>query len=528
MSKDLQGSRPAAAESSPNVAESPAGVVYSHREILVIFSGVMLAMLLAALDQTIVSTALPRIVAQLGGVSHLSWIVTAYLLASTVVTPLYGKISDLYGRKKIFQFAIVLFLIGSALSGLSQNVYQLIAFRALQGLGGGGLFALSLAIIGDVVSPKERGRYQGYTGGVFALASVGGPLLGGFFTDTFSWRWIFYINLPVGIAALIVTSIVLKLPARRVQHSIDYFGAALVASGSSALLLLTVWGGNTYSWGSPQVLGLGVASVVLLSSFVAWQTKAKEPLLPLYLFRNKVFSASAAIAFLAGLALFGAVIFLPEYQQLVRGDSAIKSGLALVPLTLGIVVGSVGSGQIISRRGKYKIFPVVGMPILILGFVMLSRLTQHTPYWFMAVAMSVIGVGLGLSIQIVVIATQNAVEFKDMGTSTSAITFFRTLGGALGTSIFGSVLINRLGYNLHRLLPHAHGVGRSLSATSLSSASQLAALPPFVRNDVLLSFTRSVDAVFLWGVPFVALAFVVALVLPEVPLRSYVRPAPPE
>jgi EmrB/QacA subfamily drug resistance transporter len=519
MSQEKLEVDPVAAGDASPLLEDVQPRTYSHKEIMTIFSGLMLAMLLAALDQTIVSTALPRIVSQLGGVSHLSWIVTAYLLASTIVTPLYGKISDLYGRKRIFQFAIVLFLIGSALSGLSQNVYQLIAFRAIQGLGGGGLFALALAIIGDIVPPRERGRYQGYTGGVFAFASVGGPLIGGFLTDAISWRWIFYVNIPIGIAALVVTSAVLKLSTRRVEHSVDYLGAALVAGGSGGVLLVTVWGGSTYPWTSWQVISLAFVSVALLVLFVWRQAVAREPILPLRLFRNRSFSVSSLVAFLVGLALFGAVIFLPEYQQLVLGDSAIKSGLALTPLTLGIVVGSVGSGQLTTKTGKYKIFPILGMPILILGFVILAHLTLTTSYVVMAIAMAIVGLGLGLSIQIVVLATQNAVEFKDMGTATSAITFFRSLGGSLGTSIFGSILINRLVYNFHRYLPSTlHG--SKISPSSLAGASQLNGLSPVVRNGVLQSFVHSIDAVFLWAVPFAALALIAAIFLPELPLRS--------
>jgi EmrB/QacA subfamily drug resistance transporter len=492
-----------------------------HRQIVVVLSGLMLGMLLDALDQTIVATALPTIVGDLGGLNHLSWVVTAYLLTSTAVTPLWGKLSDLYGRRGTFQAAIAIFLVGSMLSGLSQNIGELIAFRAVQGLGGGGLIALAMATIGDVVAPRERGRYQGYFGAVFALASVCGPLLGGFFTDQFTWRWIFYINLPFGIAALVVTSVVLRIPFRRLERRIDYLGSVLLVGAVTWVVLATTWGGTTYPWGSVQIIGLAAAAVLFLALFVAWETRAAEPILPLRLFHSPTFVVGVAVTFLLGLALFGAVIYLPEYFQVVQGASAIRSGLQLIPLTLGIVIASVGSGQVISRTGRYKAFPIVGAALLAVGFWLLTHIQVHTSLVVLSLWTVVVGLGIGGIMQVVVLAIQNTFDQRDLGTATSATVFFRTLGGSFGTALFGAVLVNRLQLNLSVLLPSGRSSGAPVDVGSLQGApQQLRALPGPVVDALLEAFARSYQVVYRWAIPFAIATFLLALTLPEAPLRT--------
>jgi EmrB/QacA subfamily drug resistance transporter len=489
----------------------------SHSEILVVFSGLMTGMLLAALDQTIVATALPTMVGELGGLNHLSWVVTAYLLTSTASTPLYGKISDLYGRKILFQFAIVVFLTGSALAGLSQSMSQLIAFRAVQGLGAGGLIAMALAIIGDVVSPRERGRYQGYMGGVFAVASVAGPLIGGLFVDHFSWRWVFYVNIPVGLVALVVTSAVLNLPFVRRPHSIDYLGAVLLVAAVTATLLVTVWGGSEYAWTSSVIIVLSIAAVVFIVLFLLQERRATEPILPLRLFRNSIFSVASATGFIVGLAMFGAIVFLPVYLQVVNGISPTRSGLLLVPLMAGLLTSSITSGRAISRFGRYKIFPVVGTAIMTVGLFLFTFLDKETSPFLAAVFMVVLGAGIGLVMQVLVLAVQNGVEHRDLGTATSASTFFRSMGGAFGTAVFGAIFASRLSSELSGLIP----TGVDLRADAvLGSPQQILALPPDTYQLVISAFTRAIDSVFWWAIPFGVLAFVLTLALKEVPLRE--------
>ncbi|MGI8666450.1 MAG: MDR family MFS transporter [Jatrophihabitans sp.] len=429
-----------------NVSDAPAPAEFSHRQILVIMSGLMLGMFLASLDQTIVSTALPTIVGDFHRSDLLSWVITSYLLASTASTPLWGKAGDLYGRKRVFQLAIVVFLIGSVLCGAAQNMLELIAFRGVQGIGGGGLISLVFAIIGDVIPPRQRGRYQGYFGAVFGVSSVVGPLAGGFAVDNLSWRFIFYINLPLGILALLVTNRVLKLPVRTRQVRIDWWGALLLVLGVSSILLATQSGGTDYPWGSWQIVGLFVLGALLLVGFGVRESMAPEPILPLGLFRLQVFSISNLIAFVSGVSMFGALAFLPQYLQLVHGVSATESGLLLLPLLVGVLTMSIGSGRYISRTGNYRWFPLVGTTLVTTGLILLTRIGAHTSLVVVGCYILVFGAGLGLFMQVLTLVVQNAVPMSQLGVATSSVTFFRSMGGAIGASALGAVLTARLGY----------------------------------------------------------------------------------
>ncbi|HET9076475.1 MAG TPA: DHA2 family efflux MFS transporter permease subunit [Acidimicrobiales bacterium] len=512
-----------AAPSPPPAPSGPvvAGQDLDHRRVLIIIGALLLGMLLAALDQTIVATALPTIAGDLHGLSQLSWVVTAYILASTASTPLWGKLGDLYGRKLFFQAAIVIFLVGSVLSGISQSMIELIGFRALQGVGGGGLMIGAQAIVGDVVSPRDRGRYQGIFGAVFGVTSVIGPLLGGFFVQNLSWRWVFYINLPVGAVALVVTAIVLPNPPARVSHVIDYAGTLLLAGAATSFVLLTTLGGVTYPWSSAPIYLLGAGGVILLAAFVTVERRAAEPVLPLRLFSNRVFSATSAVGFVVGFAMFGAITYLPQYMQVVRGASPTGSGLQLLPLMAGLLLTSMSSGILISRWGRYKVFPVVGTAVMTLGMYLLSLMGVGTPAIDYTLYMFVLGVGIGGVMQVLVIAVQNVVEYKDLGVATSGATFFRSIGGSFGTAVFGAIFANQLTGNLHHYLAGLP-LPAGFSGTAGASPAALDRLPPAVHSGFIHAYASSLHTVFLWAVPISAVAFFLTLLLKEVPLRQAV------
>ncbi|WP_055489816.1 MFS transporter [Streptomyces sp. TP-A0356] len=494
-----------------------------HGSVLVSIGALLLGLLLAALDQTIVSTALPTIVSDLGGLEHLSWVVTAYLLASTAATPLWGKLGDQYGRKKLFQAAIVIFLVGSALCGMAQNMPQLIVFRALQGLGGGGLIVLSMAIVGDIVSPRERGRYQGLFGAVFGATSVLGPLLGGLFTQHLSWRWVFYVNLPVGAVALVVIATVLRIPKKAERHVIDYLGTLLIASVATCLVLIASLGGTTWSWGSPQIAALAVLAAVLLVAFVRVERRAAEPVLPLKLFRVRTFTLSAVISFIIGFAMFGAMTYLPTFLQIVQGITPTMSGVHMLPMVAGMLLSSTASGQIVSRTGRWKVFPIAGTAVTTIGLLLLHRLDEHSSTARMSGYFFVFGLGLGLVMQVLVLIVQNAVPYGDLGVATSGATFFRSIGASFGVAVFGTIFASRLGAKLTTALaglPLPPGV----TPDALKADPRgIAALPAAVRPAVLHAFASSITDVFLYAAPVALLGFVLAWFLREDRLRGSVR-----
>jgi EmrB/QacA subfamily drug resistance transporter len=507
------------AEAEAVAGEQPAPAFGRRRDVMVVLPGLLLALILAMLDQLVVSTALPRIVGDLGGLNHLSWVVTAYVLASTVTTPLYGKLGDLYGRKRLLVAAIVIFLAGSALSGLAHSMDQLIAFRALQGLGAGGLMVGAIATIGDLVSPRERGQYVGYMMAAMTIAMIAGPLVGGYITDTLSWRWIFYINMPIGAVALVYIFATLHLPKHKIQHAIDYLGAAALAVGATSIVLVTTWGGTQYAWGSTTIVSLIVVGVLAVAAFIWIENKAAEPILPMHVFRNRNFSLASGMSFLLGLSMFGAMTFLPLYQQTVQHASPTVSGLLLIPMMLGSTVTSLIAGRFTVQTGRYKILPIIGGAVMAVAMVLLSTIGASTSRWTTMGFFVVLGVGMGLMMQVTTLVAQNSVDPRDMGVASSSRAFFQQIGGSIGVSIFGVLFTRALISELHTELP-----GAAIKDSSLQglNPATVAHLPAQMQHALLGAISHGIETVFIWAVPASVAVFLLAWLIKEIPLRGRV------
>ncbi|WUH78857.1 MFS transporter [Streptomyces sp. NBC_00435] len=497
--------------------EADASEEVKPRSVRVVLMALMIAMLLAMLDNMIIGTAMPTIVGELGGLEHLSWVVTAYTLATAASTPIWGKIGDMYGRKGSFLTSIVIFLIGSALSGMAQDMGQLIGFRAIQGLGAGGLMVGVMAIIGDLIPPRERGKYQGMMAGVMALAMIGGPLVGGTITDHMGWRWSFYINLPLGIVALAMVSAVLHLPKKRAQGKIDYLGAALLTVAITSTVLVTTWGGTEYAWGSAEIIGLIVTGIVSIAGFIYAETKAAEPVMPLHIFRSRNFTLMSVIGFLVGFAMFGGVLYLPLFQQSVQGASATNSGLLLLPMLLSMMVISLVAGRVTTNSGKYKMFPIIGGALMVVGLFLLATMDTDTSRLMSGVYMAVLGAGLGFLMQITMLVAQNSVEMKDMGVASSSATLFRTLGGSFGVALMGSLFTSQVTSTMtDRLGPEA----AAKAGSAQLDAASLAKLPEVVRDAYQHAVAAGTHSAFLLGAGIAVLGFVAAWFVKEVPLRG--------
>jgi EmrB/QacA subfamily drug resistance transporter len=505
---------------TPELTAETAPASLSRAQKNVIFGTIVLGLLLSALDQTIVSTALPTIVGDLGGAGHVSWVVTAYMLAETISTVLAGKFGDLFGRKRIFQLSVIIFIVGSFFCGLANSMAVLIAMRAVQGIGGGGLTVTATALIGEVIPLRERGRYQGALGAVFGVATVVGPMLGGVFTEHLSWRWAFYVNVPIAIVVIAMAARTIPGRGGTSKPKIDYLGVLFVALGASGLTLATSWGGTEYPWGSPTIITLFAGSVVALAIFVLVERRASEPILPMRLFRSRVFSVSSLLSFIVGFAMLGSLTFLPSYLQYVSGASPTESGVRTLPMVVGLLITALISGQIVGTTGKYKPFPIAGTAVTGVGLFLLSRMDEFTPILVQEIFMFILGAGIGLVMQVLTIIVQNTADYRDLGAATSGVTFFRTLGSSFGAAVMGTIYANETSSRLPAALAQA-----KVPPSAIANPEDVHALPPAARDPIVHAYAQSLHSVFLWAVPVAAVGLVVALVLPQVTMRGTAREA---